>query len=152
MSEGSALDWGGGGGGGKTGVEDGLGGPALGLCCDRCWRVRGRGLVRANQVRSLRNDGAVIGRAGAGGAVAVVSALAVGGGLQLVACKRRRRSRRQRRRGFSFISCAGGGNTAPSCGLKEQVTFLLSQSTLILISLLATHFPLEKYHEQAPSV
>lgn len=86
MSEGSAS--GGGRGQGKTGVEEGLGGPALGLLAhgrNRCWRVRGRGLVPAHRVRSLRNDLAVMGRPGGGGAVAVVSALAVGGGLQLVA-------------------------------------------------------------------
>lgn len=80
MSEGSAS---GGGGKGKTGVEEGSGLLAHGR--DRCWRVRGRGLVPAHRVRSLRNDLAVMGRPGGGGAGAVVSALAVGGGLQLVA-------------------------------------------------------------------
>lgn len=72
---------------GKTGIGDGLVGPVLraGLLApgrDCCWCVRGRGLVCAYRVCSLRIDGAVIGAARQGGAVAV-SALAVGGGLQL---------------------------------------------------------------------
>lgn len=81
MSEGSAL----GVGKGKTGIENGLGGPAFWAGLAQCWCVRGRGFISANRVHSLRNDRAVIGGPGGGRAVAVVSALAVGRRLQLIA-------------------------------------------------------------------